>query len=240
MTRTHRSLLVLAGLTLVLGACSDDEPEDAAPTTATPPPPTAEDRLEQAHDVLVDAGSVHLTLAGTDLPEDENSYIISAEGDGTMEPPAFTGTITARLAGIQADVPTVALDDELWVKLPYVPAHVRTDPADLGVPDPAALFDPEAGLVGLLEETREPEFGDRARVGAEAVQEVVGTLPGQVVTDLLYAGDASSDFDVVYGLVEDTWQVRTVEITGLFYPPATSTYTVTMDAYGEPVTVTKP
>lgn len=229
----------LAALALVLAGCTDDEGEDAA-TSSAPPPPTAEDRLAQAHDVLVDAGSVSLALAGTDLPEDETSYIISAEGSGTMEPPAFDGTITAVVAGVQADIPTVALDGELWVKLPYVPAHVNTDPDDLGVPDPATLFDREAGLVGLLDETEDPEFGERARAGAEVVQEVVGTLPGETVTALLYAGDAESDFDVTYGLVEESWEVRTVEITGPFYPPATSTYTVTLDAYGEPVTVTKP
>lgn len=238
MSPSRRSLaaLALTGAALLLTAC-DGGGEDAAPTTAEP---TAADRLAQARGVLVEAGTVHLALAGTDLPEDESSYIISAVGDGTMEPPAFTGTITARLAGIQADVPTVAVDGELWVKLPFAPAHVRTDPADLGVPDPATLFDPQAGLVGLLPQTQDPQFGQRARAGAETVQEVTGTLPGETVTDLLLAGDASSPFDVTYALVEETWQVRTVEITGPFYPPATSTYTVTLDSYGAPVTVTRP
>ena len=229
----------LAALALVLAGCTDDEGEDAA-TSSAPPPPTAEDRLAQAHDVLVDAGSVSLALAGTDLPEDETSYIISAEGAGTMEPPAFDGTITAVVAGVQADIPTVALDGQLFVKLPYVPAHVNTDPEELGVPDPATLFDRESGLVSLLKQTDDPQFGERSRAGAEVVQQVVGTLPGEIVTDLLYAGDAESSFDVTYGLVEESWQVRSVEITGPFYPPTTSTYTVTLDQYGEPVTVTEP
>lgn len=223
---------------VVLAACDGDEEESAQ--TSVPPPPTAADRLAQAHDVLVEAGSLHLEMTGTDLPEDQNTYIISAVGDGTMEPAAFDGTITARLAGVQADVPTVAVDGELYVRLPYVPRHMRSDPEQLGVPDPATLFHPEDGLVGLLDETQDPEFGDRARAGAEIVQEVEGTLPGEVVTALLHAGDASSDFDVTYGLVEDDWQVRSVVITGPFYPPATSTYTVTLTAYGEPVTVTRP
>lgn len=237
MRPTRRALVALTlGAALALAACSSDA-EEQAPTSEAP---TAADRLAQAHDVLVDAGSVHLELAGTDLPEEENSYIISAVGDGTMDPPAFAGTITAKLAGVQADVPTVALDGELWVKLPYVPAHVKTDPADLGVPDPATLFDPEDGLVGLLPQTQDPQFGDQARAGADVVQEVTGTLPGTAVTDLLYAGDAESPFEVTYGLVEESWQLRTVEITGPFYPPATSTYTVTLTGYGDPVTVTKP
>lgn len=233
----HRHLLVAALAAATLTACSGGE-DDAADTSA--PPPTAADRLGQAHDVLVDAGSLHLELTGADLPEDQSTYIISATGDGTMDPPAFDGTITARISGIQADVPTVAVDGDLWVKMPFVPNHVRTDPADLGVPDPASLFDRQTGLVGLLEDTEDPEFGDRSREGAETVQQVVGTLPGQVVRDLLHAGDPDADFDVVYGLVEDTWQVRTVSITGPFYPPAASTYSVTLSSYGVPVTVTAP
>lgn len=237
MSPTRRSVAAIAlGAALLLTAC-DGGGEDPAPTTQAP---TAADRLEQARTVLVDAGTVHLALTGTGLPEDENSYVISAVGDGTMEPPAFTGTITAKLAGIQAEVPAVALDGDLWVKLPFAPAHVRTDPAALGVPDPATLFDPETGLVGLLPQTQDPQFGERVRAGAETVQEISGTLPGEAVTGLLLAGDAQSPFDVTYGLVEESWQVRTVEITGPFYPPATSTYTVTLDSYGAPVTVTRP
>jgi lipoprotein LprG len=237
MTRTQPATAALAlGASLLLAACSGSGEGEVGTTQA----PTAADRLDQAADVLVDAGTVHLALVGTDLPEEESSYVIAAEGDGTMEPPAFDGTITAKLAGIQADIPTVALDDELWVKLPFAPAHVRTAPEDLNVPDPATLFDPESGLVGLLPQTQDAQFGEQVRAGAEVVQEVTGTLPGEAVTALLQAGDPAADFDVTYGLVEETWQVRTVEITGPFYPPATSTYTVTLDGYGDPVTVTRP
>lgn len=234
MTSPTRVLAALAlGASLVLPACSgEEEPSTRAPSAA--------ERLAQAHDVLVDAGTVHLTLEGTELPEDLASYIIGAVGDGTMEPPAFSGTITAKLAGVQAEVPTVATEGTLWVKLPYVPRYAPTDPSALGVPDPATLFDPQTGLVGLLPQTQDPALGERVRTGAEVVQEVTGTLPGEAVTELLMVGDAASPFEVTYGLVEDSWQVRTVEITGLFYPPATSTYTVTLDGYGAPVTVTKP
>ena len=233
-----RPLVVLALVAATLTACSDEPDETDA--TSAPPPPTAADRLAQAHDVLVEAGSLHLELVGTDLPEDQSTFIINASGDGTMDPPAFDGTITAKISGIQADVPTVAVDGDLYVKLPFAPRHVRTDPADLGVPDPATLFDREGGLVSLLEDTEDPEFGDQRREGSEVVQEVVGTLPGQVVRDLLQAGDPEADFDVSDGLIEEDWPVRTVVITGPFYPPATSTYSLTLDSYGAPVTVTAP
>ncbi len=45
---------------------------------------------------------------------------------------------------------------------------------------------------------------------------------------------------MVYGLVEESWEARTVTLTGPFYPPAESTYTVTLDDYGVPVEITAP
>lgn len=236
---TRRACLPLAlaaAAALTLTACSgDDDPDgDGEATTEA----TAEDRLEQAHTALAEAGSVHLALEGVDLPD--SAIVLSAEGSGTMEPAAFDGTITANVSGVQADVPTIAVDDTLYVKLPFAPDFISTTPDDLGVPDPAKLFDVDSGLAGLLTQTEGAAFGEQTRVGADVTQQITGTVPGQAVVDLLYVGDEEQDFDVEYGLIEDDWQVRTVTITGPFYPPDDATYEVTIDQYGEPVTVTAP
>ncbi|MDQ3526323.1 MAG: LppX_LprAFG lipoprotein, partial [Actinomycetota bacterium] len=113
-------------------------------------------------------------------------------------------------------------------------------PEALNVPDPAQLFDVDAGVVSLLSKTDDAEFGEQSREGREIVQEVTGTLPGQAIIDLLNVGEDTATFEVTYALVEEDWQVRTVTLTGPFYPQAESTYTVTLDQYGEPVTVTAP
>lgn len=235
-TRRGRLPVALVAAALTLTACSgDEEPEGDEETTTEA---TAADRLEEAHTVLAEAGSVHLVLEGVDLPD--SAIILKAEGSGTMEPPAFDGTITAKVSGIQADVPTIAVDDTLYVKLPFSPDFISTTPEDLNVPDPARLFDVDNGLAGLLTLTEGAEFGEQTRVGADVTQQITGTVPGQAVVDLLYVGDESQDFQVEYGLIEDEWEVRTVTITGPFYAPDDATYQVTIDQYGEPVTVTAP
>lgn len=234
--RARLAVALLAATAVTLTACSDDEaPDDDAATTSEP---TAEDRLEQAHTTLAGAGSVRMVLEGVDLPD--SAVIIRASGSGTMEPPAFDGTITANVSGVQADVPTIAVDDQLYVKLPFSPGFISTTPEDLNVPDPARLFDVDDGLAGLLTLTEAAEFGEQTRVGAEVTRQITGSLPGQSVRDLLQVGDPEQDFAVSYGLVEDSWEVRTVTITGPFYPPDEATYEVTVDQYGEPVTVTAP
>lgn len=234
--RARLPLTLLTIGALALSACSGDSEgaDDEVTTTA----PTPQDRLEQAHETLASAGSVHLVLEGVDLPD--SAIILKAEGSGTMEPPAFDGTITAKVGGVQADVPTIAVDDSLYVKLPFAPGFINTAPEDLGVPDPAKLFDIDDGLAALLPKTKSPAFGEQTRVGSEITQQITGTLPGDEVVDLLYVGDREQDFTVAYGLLEDNWQLRTVTITGPFYPPDTATYKVTLDKYGEPVTITAP
>src|SRR5699024_8619569 len=104
------SLALAAAAALTLTACRGaDETEGDAETTTEA---TAADRLEEAHTVLAEAASVHVTLEGIDLPA--SAIILSAEGSGTMEPAAFDGTITANVSGVQADVPTIAVDDTLY------------------------------------------------------------------------------------------------------------------------------
>lgn len=236
-TRRSGVPIALAAVTaLALSACSGGDEPDGDEVTTTEA--TAADRLAQAHTTLSEAGSVQLELEGVDLPE--SAVIIKAVGAGTMVPPAFDGTITAKVAGVQADVPTIAVDDQLYVKLPFAPDFISTTPEDLNVPDPARLFDVDDGLAGLLLLTESAEFGEQTRVGAEVTQAITGTVPGQAVVDLLFVGDETQDFTVEYGLIEDSWEVRTVEITGPFYPPDNATYVVTLDEYGEPVTVTAP
>ncbi len=241
-TRWARALVIgAAGMgMLTLAACSGDEDPDAPDDVAATSEPTPQDRLDQAYDTLSSAGSISLGMVGSDLPESESAYVISATGAGTLEPAAFDGTITAMIAGIQADVPAIAVDDRLYLELPFTGRYVDTDPDSLNVPDPAGLLDVDIGLVSLLQKTENPQFGEQTRAGADVVQEVSGTVPGDLIVNLLNAGRPDAQFDVVYGLVEETWETRTVTLSGPFYPPAESTYIVTLDDYGVPVEITAP
>ena len=53
-------------------------------------------------------------------------------------------------------------------------------------------------------------------------------------------GDPNGRYAVTYGLTDPGGELRTVDLTGPFFSAASSTYSVTLDRYGEPVDIHAP
>jgi len=92
----------------------------------------------------------------------------------------------------------------------------------------------------LLTSTTNPVEGRQIRQGAEVLKTITGKLPGESVAKLLNIGDAAKSFDVTYGITDPGGELRKVTVVGPFYQGATSTYTLTLDKYGDPVEISKP
>lgn len=225
---------VLSALCVVsVASCSSDG--DPAPEQTQLSPAQ---RLAAAKAKVDAAPSVHLRLTGTNLPEGA-SGVVSADGWG-KHPPAFKGTFKVSLKGIQADAEITSLDGQVYAKLPLIPGTNPIDPEQYGLPDPAVLFSPDKGLTTLLTATTSPTAGGQVRQGSEVLTTIKGTVPGKAVTDLFLIGDSSGSFTATYGLT-DSQELRQVAIAGPFFGAGSaSTYTLTLDQYGQPVTITKP
>jgi lipoprotein LprG len=223
------ALVALVSLTF---GCSTAAPEPG-PTAVTPA-----ERLAQVKTVVDAASSVHLTLTSTGVPDEANG-VLGLAGVGT-HPPAFKGTISARMAGVVANIEVVALSGVVHVKLPLTTIYRAVDPATLGAPDPAELLAADHGVTSLLTATQSPTLGSPQRIGSEVVATYAGSLPGQAVVDLFGIGTAAATYAVTFGVVEPAGQLRTVQLTGPFYGAASATYLLTLDRYGEPVTITAP
>ena len=217
-----------------VASCSSD-PEGTTPSASQLSPAQ---QLAAAKAKVDASPSVHLKLASSDVPEG-SSGVVSADGWG-KHPPAFKGTFKVTLNGVQADAEITSLDGEVYAKLPLIPGTNKIDPKTFGLPDPAVLFSPDKGLTTLLTATTSPVAGEKVRQGSEVLSTITGTVPGKAVTDLFLIGDSNGTFKVTYGLT-DSQELRQVLITGPFFGPGTtSTYTLTLDQYGTPVTIEKP
>jgi lipoprotein LprG len=231
--------MALALVTMVaLSACSmaADKPPQAKKLTAV-------QQLAAAKAKADAATSLHLTLRSSHIPDSANG-VRGADGSGTHAP-AFKGTLDARIAGFQVKVEVVALDKVLYLKLPFTTEFAPVDPKDYNAPDPATLFAKDGGVTSLITATTNPVEGKPTRVGADVLRTITGKLPGASIVKLLNIGDAAKTFDVTYGITDPGGELRTVTLTGPFYPgatstAATSTYLLTLDKYGAPVAISKP
>ena len=223
------ALLITAGL----AACSS-----AADTGPEAKKLTAAEQLAAAKAKTDAATSMHLTLRSSGIPPSVNGAL-GADGSGTHAP-AFKGTLDARISGFQAKVDVVAIDTRLYLKLPFTTEFAEVDPKQYNAPNPAQLFATRGGVTSLLTSTTNPVEGKQTRQGAEVLKTITGKLPGESVAKLLNIGDAAKSFDVTYGITDPGGELRTVTVVGPFYQGATSTYTLTLDKYGDAVEISKP
>ena len=218
-------------LALPVAGCTDDGGPDE-------PVGDVQDRLDAAKATLDDAASISIDLSTDALP-DGTTGLLSATGVGTHDP-AFDGDVTVAVAGAEQDAEVVAVDGEVQAKLGFTPDYIPVDPASLGAPDPANFFSRETGVSNFLASTVDPVEGEQTRDGEEVLTQVTGSLPGDVVKDVVPTADANAEFDVIYDLSDDD-VLRSATITGPFYPGGEDvTYDLTAEASDEAVTITAP
>lgn len=222
--------LLLTSLLLAvatLGGCSDSGTKDPRAV------------LTRAKDTLDKSPTVRFTLTSADLP---SSGAVLVSGDGVAKRPAsFSGRFRLATGGVAVTLGVVSVDGTLYAQLPFRDGYTATDPDDLGVADPALLLDPRRGLSSFLTLATEVRGVGRSRSGQEVVEEFSARLPAKVVSRLLVVADPSAAIETHFFVEEEAGQLRKATFRGPFYSRDNqSTYTVVLDHYGTPVTITRP
>ncbi|GAA1597576.1 MULTISPECIES: LppX_LprAFG lipoprotein [Kribbella] len=197
--------------------------------------------LTGAKKQIDDAASVHLVLAGRDLPADGQA-LVSGDGVATHAP-AFKGKLTVRTNGSNLDAEVVAVGSKVYAKVSFAPAFIELSPsqlAGLGAPDPAVLLDPAKGLTSVLPTLKDPKVKGQTRDGSKVLTEVTGSVAGKSLQGIFPKAPADQDFPSTFKIDKSSQQLVSATITGPFYTGATSSYDVTLDKYGEKVEITAP
>jgi lipoprotein LprG len=219
--------LVVAGLV----GCSDP----ATPDVTEAPPA---EQLATARANLEKSPAVAFTLTSTGLPS-KAIGVSGAKGTGLFEPPSFQGTLNATVSGVTGTVEVIAVEQDVYMKF-FTPTYNKIDPADYGAPNPAQLFNTETGITALIGKTEKVAAGADKREGSDVLKTFTGTVPGSAVADLLLIGDRSGTFDVTYGVTTPGKELRSVVLSGPFYPGSTATYTLGLKSLAQPVAITRP
>ncbi len=238
MRAPGRSAVVLAAAALVMGllaGCSNDGASNSGGTTA----PDAAALLAEAKAQFDAATSAHFVLTSDNVAPDKTA-LVGGEGVAAR-PPAFKGDLDVRIGGGTVSVSVISVDGTVYAKLPFASTYQVTDPAALGIGDPATFLDPDRGLGRLFSEMTKPRLGRRARIDGEVVQVVKGSVPGDVVDQVLTSADPAQPVDVELALVKGDSELRRAVLTGPFFAADTqSTFTVVLDRYGDDVQIDAP
>ncbi len=202
--------------------------------------PTAAEALASAKTAIDNSPGVHFNIKSTNFPKGVDG-MVAADGDLTHAP-AFQGTATAAISGIQASVPVVATGGKVWAKLPLTTNWQIIDPDAYDIPDPAKILDPNGGIDKIVTQVKNTSYTGQVRGGAnntEVLNEYKGQLDADAVT--LIATTAAGTFDVAFD-INAKGQLETATISGTFFgaDKPSATYVATVSNYGESPTITPP
>lgn len=233
MRRIALALVVLLALT----GCTDNKKSGGSATPADDPAAL----LSAAKQTLDQTTSVHLVLTGRDIP---NGAVALTKGDGVAtHAPAFKGKLGVVSGGSPIEADVTAVGGKVYVKPSFSPSYLQFSPkqlADLGAPDPAVFLDPAKGVPSLLTALKNPAIKGDSRQGSAVVTEVTGTLPGSALTGIFPKAPKDKDFQASFKIDKSSKQLLAATVSGPFYTSATTAYDLTLDKYGEPVTITAP
>lgn len=195
-------------------------------------------RLDAAKTTIDDAETVEVSLSTSAVP-DGVSGLLSAEGRGNHSP-AFVGDVKVSTGGATLSAEVIAVDGTVYAKTGITPDYLTIDPASLRAPDPAGLLDADTGLTQILVQTEDLDEGERSRDGEDVLTSITGTLPGDVVAQIIPSASVDATFDVTYRLTDDD-VLRDASMSGPFYGgSADVTYTVRLATSDEPVEIEAP
>lgn len=188
---------------------------------------------------LDEASSAHITITSKDVPQ-SGTALLGGEGVAAR-PDEFEGSLDVLFAGTTASVDVVSTGGTVYAKLPFASDFAVADPAQFGFADPGSFLDPDTGLSSLLLKTRDATATGERRVAGEVVTEVEASIPGAVIERLLTSADPSAPVDATFHVVKSTGELRQAVVTGPFFHKGTdSTFTITLDRYGEKTDIRAP
>jgi lipoprotein LprG len=207
-------------------------------TSATAKPVPPQTLLRRSRNVVDATSAVHFVLSSTHV---SGSAIELTGGSGDLvRPDELKGSFTVTTGGLDAAVGVVEVGGKLYAEPPFASHYSVTNPATYGLGDPAQLLDPRTGVSALLTSMTDVRTQGEHRLAGELVEQISGMIPGRevpVLPDLR----PSTPVTLTVSIDPATFQLREVTLAGPFTSASsTTTYTVTLSAYGEHVHVVAP
>ena len=230
--RTRHLIIPLVVAAMVLAGCTGSSDGGKGD------PAKLQERLTTAKKSLDAAETITISLATDKLPSGVTG-LLSAKGTGNHSP-AFDGKVKVVTGGTSLDADVIALGGKVYAKTSFSPVFLTIDPESLKAPDPATLLATDTGVTQILAKTDKLTEGGKSRDGDDVLTTIKGTLPGNLVKDIIPSAASGKTCTVTYRLDDDD-TLRDATLKGPFYPKGGNvTYTVKLTTSDTPVTIEPP
>ena len=183
--------------------------------------------------------AAHFELTSQGIPT-TGENLRGGSGD-LARPDQLRGSFQVSVSGLPVTIKVVVVAGRFWALLPFQARYQVVDPAQFGLGDPAGLLDPATGVSRLLTQLAAARSVGQERINGELLDQVSGTVPGTDVTGFLPDARPSTPVALTFAVDPTTHQVRRVVAVGPFASAGTtSTYVLTLTAYGEQVSISPP
>jgi lipoprotein LprG len=200
--------------------------------------PSAGALLREAKATLDSTQAVHFQLSSKNLTG-SGTNLSGGKGDA-VRPDGLRGSFTVNVDGLGATLDVAAKGGVFEVKLPFATSYSRTNPAALGLGNPAQLLNRTTGLSAILTAGTGTRLSGHQRIAGELLDTVTTEVPGSAVP-ILPIASPGRPVTLVAAIDPHDHQLRQLSLTGYFSSTtAKATYVLRLSKYGESVSITLP
>ncbi|MBO0893714.1 MAG: LppX_LprAFG lipoprotein [Acidimicrobiales bacterium] len=194
--------------------------------------------LREAKASLDSTRAVHFQLSSKNLTG-SGTNLSAGKGDA-VRPDGLRGSFTVSVGGLSAAMDVAAKGGVFEVKLPFATHYSKTNPAALGLGNPAQLLNRATGLSAILTNGTGTHLSGQKRIGGELLDTVTTEVPGSAVP-ILPIASPTRPVTLVAAIDPHDHQLRQLSLIGYFDSTrSTATYVLRLTKYGEPVSITLP
>ena len=200
--------------------------------------PSAQELVAESAAKTSAVETFHLVVDIENVPAPSSGLGLTFVDGDVVVPDKLSGRVGGTFLGLSLSTDLVVVDDEYFLKVPFTGKWQKIDVDTL----PSAFFDPEQGILAVIEGAADLERDGSEEVGGVPSYKLTGTVQADALKPLLNTAEGSQSLAMELWIGEEDMLLRRLRLTGPISSEegADAVRTVELSAFDEPVQIVAP
>jgi hypothetical protein len=182
--------------------------------------------------------SFHLVIDVENAAQSGSGLNLEFVDGDVLVPDRMKAKVGGTFAGVPISTDLIVVGATYYLKVPFGNTWREIDVETL----PAAFFDPEKGILAVIQGASGLENDGGEEVGGVECDRVTGTVQAAALKPLLSTAEGTADVDMTLWIGKDDRLLRRLELSGPISPDegADAVRTVELSQFDEPVRIAVP